>query len=115
MNDIEIYQGDDVSFELNVTENQVPVDITDWKVYFTVKAHYTDSDDDAIFSKDVTSHIDPTQGETQINLTSTDTDAASLGNYYYDIQVKDANGKIQTLVNGRFRVNPQITRRKNGE
>lgn len=115
MNDIEIYQGDDVSFEVNITENKVPVDITGWKLYFTVKKHYSDTDDDAIFQKDVTDHTSPLQGQTHITLTNEETSDAALGNYYFDVQVRDENNKFQTIINGRFRVQPQVTRRKNGE
>jgi hypothetical protein len=114
MSDLEIYQGDDVSLKITVTEDGVSVDITDWTVYFTVKKHYEDPDSSAIFSKDITSHEDPIHGITYISLTSTETNTTPLGNYYYDIQIKDSASKIQTLTAGRFRVNPQVTRRKNG-
>jgi hypothetical protein len=114
MCDIEIYQGDDATFALNITENKQPVDITGWKVYFTVKKHYADPDEDAIFKKDVIEHTDPTQGKTEISLTTEETSAAALGNYYYDVQIKDNSDKFQTLVSGRFRIQPQVTRRKNG-
>ena len=79
-------------------ENGTAVDITGWTVFFTCKNSREDVDADALISYDITSHTDPTNGQTKIELTTTDT--ARLGSYPYDIQIKKTDGKITTVVTG---------------
>ena len=55
-------------YELQFTVDDLPLSIDGWTIYFTVKRNLTDSDDDAIIKKDITSHTDATNGKTQILL-----------------------------------------------
>ena len=86
------------------------IDITGWKVYFTIKEDESDSDDDALIKKDITSHSDPTNGKTNIEVEATDTNSL-LGVYYYDIQVKKGSGEIFTVMKGKITFKADITRR----
>lgn len=108
-----IYRGDDRTIPLHIiyvaTGNDV--DITGWKVYFTVKENKDDADENAKIKKDIIEHTDPTHGKTEIVLTNEDTDKLNPTTNYYDVQVKKPDGKIKTYVSGEIDVLEDITRR----
>jgi hypothetical protein len=109
---ISVIRGDDVT--LNATfkdENGTAINITGYTVFFTVKNNYTSTtDDNALISKTVTSHSDPTNGQTTITLSNTDTNLDE-GNYFYDFQTKDGSNKISSTSRGTFTVSLDVTRR----
>lgn len=107
-----LYRGDSREYSLSFTDSQgVKIDITGWKVYFTLKKNEVDGDSNASVKKDVTEHEAPTEGKTKIVLASADTDNLEPGEYHYDIQVKTANGSIMTVAKGRMAIKVDITRR----
>lgn len=111
MSNKEIVKGDTVELKVTLTDSDGnAIDITGYTVYFTAKKNYSDSDSEAVITKEVTSHSDPSNGITKITLDSTETDVDARY-YYYDIQSKDAAGNIQTPITGKFIVNPQSTER----
>jgi len=113
MNDLQVYRGDDKTWEVQFKNDAgTPIDITGWKVYFTVKEKDSDSDDLAKIKKDTEVHSDPTQGKSQIVLVPTDTENLK-GNFYYDIQIKKATGEFITVIVGTLEVLRDVTRRKN--
>lgn len=112
MNDtkLTIVRGDTKTYKLVFRNSSgIPVDITGWTVYFTVKENLSQTDDQALISKNVTSHTDPANGETSIVLSSTDTD--HVGNYIYDIQYKNTLDEIHTILEGILSFSKDITRR----
>jgi len=109
MANLEIYRRDDETYTLTFTNsNGTAYDLTDCTVFMTVKRSQEDSDDEAVISKTVTSHTDPTSGITTIALTPTDTDIEE-GRYYFDIQLKTSAGEIKTVTKGLFKVTQDIT------
>ena len=111
MNDI--YRGDNKSYTLAFTDAAGdPIDITGWKMYFTMKRNPNHSDDQAPIRVDVTAHDDPANGLTSFNLTNAQTYLLMPGTYYYDIQVKKAENDILTIVSGEIIVLADITRRE---
>ena len=105
-----VKRGDTKTYTLYFEdENGARIDITGWIVFFTVKVHIDDSDDDAKIKKTITSHTDPTNGETQIPLTSTDT--ADVGNYVYDVQYRSTTGTIKTVIEGFLVIAKDVTQR----
>ncbi len=111
MTAITIFRGDTVNLDITVTDSDgSAVNITGYTFFFTCKTNNDDSDDDALIKKDVTSHTNPTGGITRITLSKTDTDV-TIGNHYYDIQMKDLSGNITTLTADRFIVEQDITTR----
>jgi len=86
------------------------VDITGATVFFTVKNKPSDTDNDAVLKKDVTSLTNPTGGNTIITLTATDC-ASLLGNYLYSIKIKMATGEFYTLAEGNVVFRKEITER----
>jgi hypothetical protein len=110
-NKIKVYRGDDKDIVLTITDGGTPLNITGYKVYMTVKTSTEDTDANAKIAKTVTSHTTPASGITTVSLTNTDTDI-SPGSYYYDVQYKDTNNKIKTIIFGDFVVLPDVTRSK---
>jgi len=111
MNDI--YRGDNKSYTLAFTDSAGdPIDITGWKIYFTMKRNPNHSDDQAPIKVDVIVHDDPANGLTSFNLTNAQTYLLMPGTYYYDIQVKKAENDILTIVSGEIIVLADITRRE---
>lgn len=113
---LEIYRGDNKTFTVSFTNNSVPLDITGYTIFFTVKnQNVVDTSildtTDALIKKDITSHTDPTGGITEIELVPADTFSLSPGTYSYDIQWKSSAGEIKTIIKGEFNVVSDVTRR----
>lgn len=110
--DIEIIRGDSETIEFELTDNGEAVDLTGSEVFFTAKPALTNDagDTTAVIKKNVTSHSDPTEGKTQIILTSTDTNVTP-GIYYYDIQVKKSGNIITSIKARQLEVLADVTRR----
>lgn len=103
------FQGDDATYTITFTDNNDNAfNITNWTVWLTIKDNLSDDDVDALIQKEVTSHSDPTNGETQITLTSTDLDGLR-GYKYYDIQVKDDSDEIRTVLFGEIPLSEDVT------
>lgn len=108
---LNLIRGDDVNLDLEFTDEEgTAIDITDIEVFFTVKARKSDTDDNAVISKEVTSHTDAVNGLSTVSLSKTETDIEP-GMYHFDIQLKDSEGKVSSSVPGVIRVYQDITRR----
>lgn len=88
------------------------MDLTGSTVYFTVKPDYDSdvTDAAAIISKNITTHISPTAGTTQLLLSSADTDKEA-GDYVCDIHVKKADGTVVVFKPEVFTIKPTVTLR----
>jgi hypothetical protein len=118
MTNLELYRGDNKTYNLNFTDsNGDVIDITGYTIYFTIKNKKTyklDNDDNGALVKiNVTTHADPTQGESQINITSDLTNDIEPNTYVYDIQLKDDSDNILTITSGNIKIIADITRRVN--
>lgn len=94
-------------------ENDLPINLTGCIVYFTVKrkTDIEDSDDnDAVIKKDITTHTDPTAWETEITLTSEDTDIDTW-DYVYNIAVKDVQNNVTASTLWDFNISFNWTKR----
>lgn len=109
--DLEIFKKTTKVYELRFRKDGIALDITDWKVYFTLKENMGDSDDDAKIKKDITTHQDAPNGITIIDLSATDTDLTSMS-YYYDIKYKDDEGNAGILFRGRITIIEPVTTRE---
>jgi hypothetical protein len=86
---LRIQKGNPSSLIVTITDdNGNALNLTGRTVFFTVKRKndYSDDDEDAVISKEVTEHTDPTNGKTAISLTATQTDV-DRGIYKADIRV----------------------------
>jgi hypothetical protein len=107
--DFEIVREDTKTLPFEFYSESGKVDITDWTVFFTMKEKITDLDAAAKISKTITVHVDPTNGYTEIPLTSADT-TQTPGNYIYDVQVK-YDGEIKTILTGSITILSGVTNR----
>lgn len=108
---ISIIRRDDVQLEFTFTDsNNNAVDLTGSTVFLTVKRKRTDTDAEALISKETTSFSAPTTGVMTFDLTDQETNIAP-GLYYFDVQLKDSSGLISSSVAGDFRVSQDITTR----
>ena len=111
-----VIRGDTFRQKIVVTKDGQPADITGWTIYFTLKKNKTDSDDNAVIKKDITNHIDPVNGESELLILPTETDNL-LGVYYFDIQIKRhitspvSYDDIATILEGTIKFSQDITRR----
>lgn len=108
------YRGDDVEYKLSFfsdTEQTIPLNITGYKIFFTMKPDMDVMDSQAALTKVLTTHSSATAGRTVLSLTNSDTYKLNPGNYYYDIQTKDGSGKVKTVVVDKVLVLPDVTRR----
>lgn len=108
---ISIIRGTDNSITITFKESGVVIDITDYTILFTVKKQCDINKDDtfALIEKTITTHSDPTHGESTLELSSTDTDIDE-GNYYWDLRlIKD--GIITQTQRDNLEITNGITKR----
>lgn len=103
------FAGDTFERSVNLTnEAGDPIDITGWTFVLSIKAERDDPDSEAVVRKEVSTHVSPTDGTTQLTIPETET-ADLLGDYYYDIKYKDDTGFVDTVVTGVIRFEESIT------
>lgn len=107
IHDFEIVQKDTLTIPLEFYTDSGRVDISAWTVFFTCKEKISDLDAAAKISKTITVHTDPTNGETEILLTSSDTNIA-VGNYIYDVEIV-YSGEVKTILTGTITILSDIT------
>lgn len=102
------YAGDSFARTVTVKDSDGnAVDLTGWTFYLTIKEEKTDADGDAVFQNSYTAAT-PSSGQVDITLDASDTDDL-LGDYWYDIRYKDDTGFVDTILNGVFRFDQNIT------
>lgn len=106
---LEVIKRDDIGFELTFTDvDGNPIDLTGATVFFTVKKNKLDIDDDAVISKEITSFDAPTTGVALLELTAAETNI-SPRSYFFDVQLKNSDGKISSIQAGRFIISQDVT------
>lgn len=107
--DFTLMEGDTETFSITKEDSDGnPVDISGWTFWLTIKSDSEDTDANAAVQKKVTSHTDAANGETEIELTSSDTDDLQ-GDYDYDIQYKDGAGDVVTPLYGTIHFRADVT------
>lgn len=108
---LEIKRGDTWSRTIIFEdEDKKRKNITSWTVFMTIKVKADDSDTaSTTIAKTITVFSDPTNGEAEISLTSTDT--KDVGIYLFDIQVKTNLNEIITVLEGTITITQDITTR----
>lgn len=126
-NDLTIYRGDSVSFEVQLELEGQPIHLDDYLVFFTVKKKKTHPDEKAVIRKN--SDSPPTQssggitvlnansGKARIVLLHGDTEFLLEGSHYYGVNcVKRSDSSlVYTLLEGRFIVDLDIGIRITGD
>ena len=111
---MEIIRGDDHTINLEITKTVNGVtsayDLTGAKVWFTIRKNYNDPDDtNYLIQKSTTTHDNASGGLTHLDLSHIDTNVA-IGQYYYDVQIKTAEGKIFTVIKGNMKIVYDVTK-----
>jgi len=86
-----------------------PVDLTGATVYLTVKTNLSDTDTNAVISKEFTVFDDATAGNFCCEITAEE--AQLTGNYYFDLVVKLATEEIYTIYSGTMNFSNTVTKR----
>ena len=86
-----LYPGNDKTVPVTFKNNGVAVDITGYSFRFTVKPEFSSvsDDSDAIINKLVTSHVDPVNGSSSIEINQADITYDMIGSYVSDIRLID--------------------------
>ena len=72
------------------------IDITGYTILFKIKKNMSDTDANAIFSKTITTHSDPTNGTTSFEQTAQETNDIENGTYWFAVKAFDAEGAAVT-------------------
>lgn len=110
MTEISVNRKNTKSYDLTITENDIPKDIEDYVIKFTVKKNTNDLDNDdvsAIIAKTITATSNV--GLATISLTTSDTNI-NPGAYMYDIKLKNPAGTWVKSINAdKFIVKGVVT------
>ena len=110
-NNLVSFRGDDLGIRLEFLDtSDVPIDITGWTIFLTIKKTKDDTDAAAVVEADTSTIPDPTLGKILIVVPNTTT-MHLTGSYWYDIQIKKVDGTIQTITSGNIAFNRDATRR----
>lgn len=112
-----VVQGDDVPMQFVFSQDSVPVDITTWDFFYTVKSVLTGTGDTgavvALDPSDMAKSASIPAGTVDtltFNIPHTLTAAMVAGTYYQDLQ-RVLAGLVTTLGKGQFVVEEQVTQR----
>lgn len=102
-------RGDNFAMPLRFQNKEgESMDLTGWTLWFTVKLHPEQPDEEALIQKQITVSDD----NALVQLSSTDTEDMLAIRYHYDLQlVSPTKDVVQTLVIGRFTLLPGVTER----
>ena len=96
-------KGADIPFTLTFKDGDGNViDITGWTISMMIKKDINDTDANALISKVVTSHTNPTGGITTITIDRADTSDLDYGEYVYDLQIIKNDGKYKSSPTDKF-------------
>lgn len=109
-NTLTIRRGDSYPIPFTLTDAAgAALDLTDCTVVLTVSAEAEPEDDTAqVCQVEGVLADDPTTG--QVSFTPTPTDTATPGEYFYDVQVADADGHVRTPVTSTVTILQDITK-----
>lgn len=106
---IRVKRDNDRGLKITISKDGAAKNITGWTIFFSVKKRKNDTDDQAIIFKEVTSHTNPTAGETYITIDAADTKTEKVGIYPFDIKAVDDQGKKQSSETGTFEIVQEVT------
>lgn len=88
----------------------LPFDITGYTMYFTIKnvSDNVNNDDSALFTKNWTTHSNPTNGQTLLTATPAQMNIPE-GIYKYDIQGKSASNEVMLISYGNIIIEDIVT------
>lgn len=126
-NNLTIYRGDAVSFDVTLELDNAPINLDDYLVFFTIKQKKTDPDESAVARKNSDSPpsgssggitvVNANAGKARVVLLHNDTKDLLEGSHYYGINAvnRSDDALVYTLLEGSFIVNLDIGIRITGD
>jgi len=112
---LELIKGDAYSIVFELTdENNLPVDITGKTLFFTMKrkSDVVTTDDNALITKDITVHSDPTNGKSILEIEAADWEDVPAGIHVYDFSLEGDDEKPRSTIVDFVTVYNDITKRR---
>ena len=91
---------------------QNEIDITGYTIFVTIKENISDTDDNVVIKKDITSHTNAVAGRSKIEFTPADM-STFVGNFIYSIAIKTDTGNIYTVSEGSVCIKKELSDRIN--
>lgn len=107
------YRGDTCEWKIEFAdEDDVPLNITGWRIYLTFKEDRDSADFDATLQLMYTMQAgaDATAGRAYLHVASKFTALLDSSRYWWDIQIVKPDGVIQTIGSGTVSVKKDLTR-----
>jgi len=108
----DFYRGDTLRYRLELKDvDGNPIDLTGSTFWLTMKSNPIMDDSSAEIQVSVSTHVDATNGITEIIVPNTITDTLTpKTTLYYDIQWVAPSGDVTTIIADRVKVLADITR-----
>lgn len=111
---ITLIQGNDADFDVTVTVEDIPMDISDFEIWFTIKANKSVPDTEANLQVTTNNGIDIINGpagELTISLSALETQELPLGALLYcDVQIRTITNKVYTVLFDEIVVIERVTK-----
>jgi len=105
---LEMILGDTWEKSISFTDAaNAPINITGAIIVFTIKKEPSDT---ALVQKTVTNHVNPTGGQSAVEITPADWTGVVAGSYVYDMQITFVDGKKYTVMRGQVTVIDDISK-----
>lgn len=107
-------RGTTFTIDIVYKKNGVAASLVGATIRFTVKPVEFDSsttDATAVITKNVTSHVDATNGLSLITINPADTATLEPGKYNYDIKVAESGGTVYKIDEGTLKLDGSPTNR----
>lgn len=103
-----VTRRDDEDYELTCTDvDGNPINLTGCALFFAAKINIDDPDSEAVIRKVITEFDYPAQGIAILSLTKEETNIEP-GDYFFEVQLKNMHGKINSTRIGRMIVYQDI-------
>jgi hypothetical protein len=113
---VSIYQKRSLTLKITITG---PGDLTDYKIWFSVKQYREDTDVDALITKKSLNNggadteakvVDGPNGIIEVYIVPTDTDGVTPGDYLFDVVLESPTGsRMQAITPSNFSILRPIT------
>ena len=107
-------RGDTFTRTIYVTENDAVVNITGWRILFMLKKNWQLPDQEASLSKIITSHTNPSQGESVLELLPADTQNLDPMDYDFGLKLITDEEEVFTVRRGKFTIEYNVPLGTNG-
>lgn len=104
--DIKRKRGDTKDFKINLTQKKVIYPLAGCSSKLSVSALKAPTTDDYIFQS--IGIVNDTEGSITFSFAAEDVD--HLGTFYYDVEIIDGDGKIATILEGKWSFSQDITK-----